>query len=121
MPSISKEKLDDLHAALGASDDRAEEWKQKAQAAESRTRRFDDILDKIKKAAQGQSLASSRDGYGGAMNPGFGYATGEPIRKIKTEERQAQEIRDLNEQVSTLRARVAAVVAVAEFAREHKA
>lgn len=122
MPSIAQSKLDELNAKVVSTARLAEDHEDRAVTAERRLRAFDTVLDKIVRAANGMPLSDSpnRGEYAAnymSMNP----MVGEPTRKLKTEERQEQEIRALNERIVGLEARLAAVTAVATFAKNHKA
>ena len=119
MPSISKEKLDELNADAATAWAKVEEWKSRALAAEARTREFDSILDKIKKAAEGVPLTSNPNSWG--MSPYLGSEQIHTCQEPTTEQRQARQIDSLNERVVNREGRLAAVVALTEFAREHKA
>lgn len=125
MPSISQAKLDELREinenALRIADRNGE----RANVAERKVQQFDAILEKVIRAANGQKLTDDRGGWPGI--DGVRYAPsawieGEVSKKKPTvEERQANEIRLLNERLTVLEARLAAVGAVAQFAKAHKA
>lgn len=120
MPSISQAKLDEMAAAREDTARQAAKAEAQAREAEARVRAFDGILDKVVRAAEGRPLIEDRNmGYGGGYMGSMIEANGQ--RKLKTVERQEQEIRSLNERVVALEARLAATVAVATFARAHKA
>lgn len=120
MPSISQAKLDEMADAHESMARQAHELDQRARQAEERVRTFDAILDKVVRAAQGRPMDDHRDS-GHYANMGAYMAEAGSTRKVKTTERQESEIRDLNGRIVDLEARLAAAVAVASFARAHKA
>lgn len=120
MPSISKAKLDELEASVRAAEGYAKRANDRATEAETKLKAFDAVLDKVERAAQGRPLTDDRN-QGGWMHS-YGISSEEWQRpKPPLEERQEQEIRALNERIVGLESRLAAVVAVAQFAKEHKA
>lgn len=119
MPSISAARLKQLEAEADEQRREADRWRDRAQHAEDRLGQFDAILDKVVRATDGRPLSDNdRGGYGANY---MGSEILGPPRKIKTEERQAEEIRGLNERVVNLESRLAAAKAIASFARAHKA
>lgn len=113
MPSISQAKLKQL-----------EDDAYRGRLAEERVRSFDEILDKIVRAANGQPLERNRDrdgmGYMGTHHGAYLEATGDQPRPSKSE-RHEREVRDLHDRIAMLEARLAAATAIATFARVHKA
>lgn len=123
MPSISKAKLDELNTELEARGRLASQHHERAETAERKLRQFDSVLDKIVRAAEGRPLTDERNAggnYWGASNYIHPSADGVG-RKPKAVELQAQEIRSLNDRIVHLESRLAATVAVATFAKAHKA
>lgn len=117
MASIPQSKLDDLEASLASFQRAAKANEDRAAVAERKVKRFDDILDKIVKAATGRPLTDdlhggyyASDSYGSVADP-----------RMTDAERQAMEQERLRERVVSLESRLAAVVAVAQFAKGHKA
>ncbi len=119
MPSISQAKLDEMAEAAASLTRQAHDADQRARRAEARVAEFDAILDKVMRAAQGRPLNDNRDGAYYANMGGYMEATGD--RKIKAAERHEREVAALNERIIGLEARNAAAIAVASFARSHKA
>lgn len=82
---------------------------------------FDEILDKIVRAANGGPINTSR-GYDYGQVVGSNYdGPSHRCTPFTTEEIRAAEIEGLREQTMMLAERLAAVSAIAQFAREHKA
>jgi hypothetical protein len=123
MPSISQAKLDELNEQFANALRIAERNAERANVAERKVQTFDAILEKVIRAANGQRLTEDRGGWSGVNAYGpSGWVEGEVSKKKPTvEERQANEIRQLNERITNLEARLAAVGAVAQFAKAHKA
>lgn len=122
MPSISQAKLNELSTAVEQARTKYADEAKRSEIASARVQRFDDILDKIVRAANGLPLIEdhNRGDYG--MSPGYitSMDNGHRCEPPTTEEVQRNEIATLNERVVGLESRLAAVVAVATFAKDHK-
>jgi hypothetical protein len=82
---------------------------------------FDAILTKIIRAAQGIPLIQSDDlGYG-VMTPNFMGHDPHRCQPPTSEELQAEMLKNQTTYNAELQSRIAAVIAVAQFAKEHKA
>lgn len=126
MPSISQARLDEMTAELAEARREATECHSASTAQYARVARFDSILEKVINSANGQSLASdfNRGGFtpGYAMNGQLQVVSPCGHTREATEaERHEAELRGLNARIVYLECRVAAVIAVATFAKEHKA
>lgn len=118
MPSISSAKLQEIEEARDTALVNAERHRKEADSLRSKVGAFDGILDKIERAAQGRPLTDSRDGgYFGHVGMAYGN---EPSR-LTDAERHDIEVASLRERVVDLERRLAATVAVAQFAKAHKA
>lgn len=114
MPSISTAKLKEL---TDARDKALTELQIERDVARMHRRQMDNvnaILDKIVKAAQGCPLDVA--GFYGCSGV---LSTGDSAR-LTDVERQALEQERVRERVVSLESRLAAVVAVAQFAKAHK-
>lgn len=116
MPSISKVKLDEIQRGAEFNQKRYEDELRRANALDLQIRRFDDILDKVIAAAQGRPLRRSENGYG--FSPGL--ISAQDSRMTDAERQEAREQQQFDRVVG-LESRLAAVVAVAQFAIDHKA
>lgn len=115
MPSISQAKLDELNQRLERADARVENLRFEKSALETRVRTFDTILGKIVKAANGQPLTEDRNHYGYSMMSDQIYPP-----RMTDEERQELREKEMRDRIVNLESRLAAVVAVAQFATDHK-
>ena len=120
MPSISKTALDELNERVRVAEARSENERQEKIALRAKVSQFDDILDKLIKAANGYPLVEERGNTWGMTN---GYSIGSaPLdQRLTDAERQAIEQERLRERLNGAESRLAAVVAVAQFAKAHKA
>lgn len=116
---ISKERLKELES-------QAEYWKTEADALsqskydlERRCITFDRILDKVEKAAVGLPLTLHEGGYGNIN--GSSEHHGCCPDRLTEEEKREREFVYLRERLIEAERRLSAVVAVAQFAKEHKA
>lgn len=119
---ITREKFEELSSE-------AESWKERCKRAEELNQRqahqletFNEILSKIVRAAQGQPIIQRGDvEYGGTLSPGYGYGdSGHRCTPPTTEEIQTQMLEEQHARNTDLQSRVSAVIAVAQFAKEHK-
>jgi hypothetical protein len=114
--NISKAKFDEMTSAVEvAQRELALERGRRAKLAED-AQAFDKILDKIVDAAHGVPL---HEGTRYGMTPGYAV-DGHRCQPPTTEEIHRGEIADLNSRIVYLESRLAATVAVAQFAHEHK-
>lgn len=118
MPSIKQAYLDELKHAASAGRDDAFTARQDADRLRVAARSFDTILDKIVRAAHGVPLVNVSDGY---YANGWGLRTAiDPSRKPSKSERHEQEVSSLQDRIVELERRLAAVNAIAVFAKEHR-
>lgn len=116
MPNITKAKLDEMNELVERYEEELDKLNKRLAAAERGTRTFDGILDKIIMAANGMPLTSNRDGHNfAAVNHGYAY----DVRMTEAEKAAIAE-EERRERIVNLEARLAAVVAVCQFAKEHK-
>jgi hypothetical protein len=125
MPSISKEALDALNAELAEQRELLQSARSYGDRQEARIVQFDRILDDIVSAAQGMPLGRRDDRNAMALGsyPGsYGYEPQRCIHDYPSEtERLEAQLRDCRAQLLGQERHLAAVVAVAIFAKEHKA
>src|ERR1700684_4283948 len=124
MPSISQRDLDALKEGADNWHRVADSYRSEKSLLEGRVIRFDDILDKIYRAAYGAPLQS--DNRGNAVLDGFwtGSSIAESQHRCQAPseaERHAGEVRELHQRIVELESRIAAVAALAVFAKDHKA
>lgn len=116
MPSLSKAALDELNSARDMALAEAADKRQRLMLLSQQVKEFDAILDKIVQASLGRQFIDSSS-YSNQIG-GFGNV--HRCQPPTPEELQATEIRELNERVVRLESRLAAVAAIAEFAKVHK-
>lgn len=114
MPSVKQSDLEFLKNSLADHEMVAGQWRDKAQFAERRVRAFSDTLDKIVLAAQGRPLVDRGGGYGTVWGEGSVLTAS---NDSSSRERLETEIRALHEQLAATQARLAAAIAVAQFAK----
>lgn len=129
MPSIKQEDLDDLNERVERQAETIQDHIRDKEVLHAQLDSYNRVLDKILRAANGQSLIENpnRGGMGGyALTPGYPgemrYV--EPCghqRGPTEDERHQQQVGELNARIVGLECRLAAVTAAAEFAKEHKA
>lgn len=119
MPSISQAKLNEIEEASCAATASAARERDRANQAAERVRAFDSVLDKIVRAADGRPLTDERNGGGWLSAPSYGEF--DPRFPPSVEERRERDFRELHDRIVGLESRLAAVKAVAQFAKEHKA
>lgn len=119
MPSIKQSDLDELKRAASAARDDAFTTRQDADRLRTAARTFDTILDKIVRAAHGEPLVNvSDDGYYPNV---WGLTRSiDPSHKPSRSERHEREVSNLQDRIVELERRLAAVNAIAVFAKEHK-
>lgn len=118
---ISKEKFDGFVEEIHNLTQKEREARDIARDLQRQVNNFDEILEKIIRAAQGAPLIQRGDVGYGAMTPGYGYGDGS--HQCQPPTAQELQARMLDEQFSRnvdLQSRVSAVIAVATFAKEHK-
>lgn len=127
MPNITRAELDALtekaeqaerqaRAQVADAQARSRSWQDTAAVAAEKVKAFDDILDKIDRASHGYAIEEQRH------FPGAGYAVAMEREPRMTEEERAQARADAQaERIVELERRLAAVSAIAQFARAHKA
>lgn len=119
MPSISQAELNRLKEGLAESREASDGWERDARFAEARVRTFNVILDKIIKTAQGLGNSGQYP-----INTGYSFNSGYPPMVPEdprsTEQRLHDDLSAARDQRQYSDSRLAAVIAVAEFAKEHK-
>lgn len=118
---ISKDTFDKMMFEMEVLSKELTKTQQEVRDLGNRCITFDRILDKVLAAANGFPLTSSRNGYE-QVNLG-GYSDHQPHRctPFTDQELRQGELEALREQSMMLAERLAAVRAIAEFAKEHKA
>ena len=120
MPSIKQSDLDELERAALAARDDASTTRKDAERLRTAARLFDTILDKIVRAANGAPLTDAKND-GGYYGNQWGLARAiDPRDKPSRSERHEQEVSNLQDRIVELERRLAAVNAIAVFAKEHK-
>lgn len=126
MPSIKQSDLDAWKEQISLLTAMNNELHAEAAQFQSRVRAFDAILNKIGRAAKGQPIAERRPGGGyddfGSGSPFPPFATAE-VRPYKPTEAERATMRaeKAEAQLSEAEKRIAAVLALAAFAKDHKA
>lgn len=119
MPSISQAKLNELNDEVEDAVRRCNVEVRRSEAAQARVKTFDAILDKITRAARGLPLIEDRNRHGFGYTPGY-VEDGHRCQPPPVEEVLRQQVNTLHERIVSLESHLAAVIAVAEFAKEHK-
>lgn len=120
MPNISKHEFNKMQTEIEVLQQSLRETRDRKHVLEAQVSNFDEILCKILLAANGLHLTSP---VYGSVNVGSSYDSGGPHRCVPytPEELQQLELKGYREQTVELAERLAAVRAIAEFAKEHKA
>lgn len=118
--NISKHDYEKMRTEIEVLQQALAETRDRKHVLDAKVSNFDEILDKILRAASGMSLLTSQ-GYG-SVNVGMSH-NNETHRCVpyNTEELYHLELAKYREQTVELAERLAAVRAIAEFAKEHKA
>lgn len=111
MPSISAARLRELEAEGEFAQRLRSVTTEQAQKIAHFKQILGEIVD-VARGAQGTTVTSSSGNYA------WSSADADVVPPSKTE-RQATELRELNRQIVKVEARLAAVIAVSEFAKEH--
>lgn len=120
---ISKEHFEFLNGKIETLERTLGEERETKLFLAQQVRSFNEILDKIVRAAKGLPIIQSTDGHSiryGEANRSF-EGDFHRCSPPTPEEHFTNELRTFQEQVIFLSDRLAAVTAIAEFAKEHKA
>lgn len=137
MPNVKQADLDAMHNQVSMLDRMVIEERGKRHTAEARTDAFDSILAKVVATAGGSNLQSgyearamggfAEDRAGGMVGVGAPWRydphSGDPVVRHQPDplERGEAVIADLYARLLVAEGRLSAVVAIGQFAREHKA
>lgn len=118
MPSISAADLKSLEDRVKIAERDFQTSLQDNRLMQARVVRFDDILDKIERAARGFPIDNSNSGT--AVYNGYSEHRMDNSR-LTDSEKQEMVIDGLWNRNGELSCQIAAVIAIAQFAKEHKA
>jgi len=124
MPNISQENLEKLTAERDFLQLRVDEDTQMIRDLRNQVETFNEILDKITRAANGWSIVQDRNvstySYAAPAQSNYGYNEPHSCTPPTAEVIQARMIDDLFAKLVTLESKLAAVIAISSFAKEHK-
>lgn len=120
---ISKEVFDEMEGMIQSLKEEVAEDQETRLQLRAQLSTFDEILEKITRAADGWPLINARNGnVAGYDNVGMSrYERPHRCVPFTPEELRQGELEALREQSMMFAERLAAVKAVAQFAKEHKA
>lgn len=118
MVSISQARLNELQDLVDAANEAESLERNARQVAQAKVAQFDTILDKIIRAAEGRPLIDDRNNFYG--NGGYMHSDMHRCQPPTVEEVLREQVTALNDRVVGLESRLAAVVAVTQFAKAHK-
>ncbi len=118
MPSISQRRLDEMTEVVTVAEGRMKRAEEDAVILRRQVMAFDSILDKIERAANGQSLAENNNPAWHGGPPRLGDI---PSDRLTDAERQQMELDHLHGRIVRLEVCLAGVKAIAQFAKGHKA
>lgn len=117
---ISKESFEKMNSEVEYLEREMKKERSKKEYLEKMVITFDHILEKIVRAAEGVPLIQDDRSYA-MMSNGMHYEQPHRCTPLTHDEVRLAEVEALHDQVLMLAERLAAVKAVAAFAKEHKA
>lgn len=127
MPSIKQADLDTMQVRLEEAEEVAGSAQVKVSRQAAQIDQFNNILDTILSAANGLPIGrrDDRNANTWGMSPGYptmGFSDSCGHARVPSDlERHEAQVGSLQDRVVNLERRLAAVIAAAQFAKEHKA